>query len=651
MIATNAYSKKTPKGDFTWDNITEDDWNVIQDSSKNIFDAAMIFEKIESDDRKMGNKKCFYVIYRRIRILNEVGRNQGDVEVPFLSISQKIKEILGRTVLPDGTIIELEKSHIFKKEAIKSEDVEFDQYTFSLPGVTDDCIIEYMIKYQTENNLYNAWIIQKDITLLKGEYSWKYYTGEHGRSLAFTMSIFGRGTPNYLWLNCGPDKSATSLPSIKDATETYFEISNVPPFEEEPHMFPDVSLKAKLLCYYGTDDTPAAFWGYRAGRIKDRADLFCKKNKKVKKIIESFGELETESEKIEAAYKWVQENIINLAYDEIYDKKNKKKESEDNKSVNDVIKRGYGTRTDINRVYYDMLREMNIDAKMAYAVKRSEDILIYEAKYWQFDASFVAVPDDQTGFIFYIPSYKFTVPGTVPWFFEGAHAIVGGASTNFSAIPFTGPTFSNGNRICDLKINQDYEVSGTMETHFTGHNARRTRIYLEDNDTTEYEILLQERFEEKFDGAVLDSFRIENYTNIDEPLIITCDIEYPDVEVQSNRILLKPFNYLSNADNPFHAQDREQAILFKHSFQLRESAQIELPEGWSVEALPGDTVYANIAGECGVQFTNLGNILNVQRYFVLNSPFWRIEQYPIIKSLFQTRKDFSDLIIVLTTAK
>ena len=152
FIASNAHSKINRKGDFAWEEINETDWSVIQDSSKNIFDAAMIFEKIEVDDRKMNDLECYYILYRRIRILNEVGRKHGDVQAPYISSSQEIKDIEGRAVLPDGTIIELEKQHIFKKEVITAKDVKFEQYTFSIPGVTDDCIIEYMIKYRKNNN-------------------------------------------------------------------------------------------------------------------------------------------------------------------------------------------------------------------------------------------------------------------------------------------------------------------------------------------------------------------------------------------------------------------------------------------------------------------------------------------------------------------
>jgi hypothetical protein len=462
------------------------------------------------------------------------------------------------------------------------------------------------------------------------------------------MAAIGLRTPNFLWLNCGPNKSYKQLPTIKEPTETLFEIWDVPPFEEEPYMVPGSSVKAKLICYYGPEGAAASFWGDQALGIKRDAKAFCEKDKKIKNIVSSFDSLETDEEKIKAAYKWVQGNILNTTYDDVLDKKGRKEEPKDNENVNDVIRHGYGDRTDINRVFYDMLREMNIDAKMAYTMDRSEDLFIYDAKYWQFDASLVAVPDGGNGFVYYIPSYKYAEPGTVPWFFEGSNVVVGGADVDIIFIPVTAASFNNTDRIYNLVINEDYGISGTVDTRSSGHDARRTRIYLEDNDSTEYESLLRERFQEQFQNARLDSFQIENLDNSEEPLELTWNVEYPDIETRSGRILLNPFDYFSNADNPFFAQERKRGILFEHSYRLRESAQIELPEGWIIEALPRDTVYANVAGECGVQFTNFGNMLNVQRHFTLNSPFWRVDQYPVVKALFQTRENISDLIIVLT---
>ncbi len=647
LVAASAYSRRKIKKEvFEWQDVTEAEWNMVEDSSQNIFNAAMIYEKIEVDDNKMSDEKCYRTLYRRIRIFNEKGRKWGDVEVPYVSFKQEIEDIQGRTVLPDGTIIELEDQHIFEKEIVKGKGGKFTQYTFSMPGITDDCIIEYMIKYCYEFPV-GTWIIQKEIVLSKGEYRWKFYTGKYGLGMALAMIHFGLGTPNFLWLNCGPDKSVTHLPSLKESKEMFFEISNVPPLEEEPYMVPSASVRSKLICYYGSEGSPASYWGDGAVNIGKWSESFCKKNKQVKEVVESFGDLSTDAEKIASAYNWVQDSLVNLDFDEILDDKGKQKKTKDNETADDVIKHGYGTQEDISLIFFDMLREMNIDAKIAYARDRIDDLFVYEAKFWQFDASFVAIPNEQNSYDFYAPGHIYAELGMVPWFYEGVNTLLAGANINFCPIPFTSPEKNTVNRYYELQLNDDLEISGRISTRLTGQDARELRIILHDEDSSAYEELMREEYKELFAGATLDSFTIENRNNINEPLKLSSNVEYAALTTQGNRLLLKPFDYFTEAENPFYAQERKQAILFEHSFQLREGAQFQLPEGWSIEAMPNDTIFANLAGECSAQFTNFGNTVSIQRFFTLKAPFWRLDQFPVVKELFQMRQDLNELIIVL----
>jgi hypothetical protein len=182
----------------------------------------------------------------------------------------------------------------------------------------------------------------------------------------------------------------------------------------------------------------------------------------------------------------------------------------------------------------------------------------------------------------------------------------------------------------------------------TGQSAWDIRMELDGEDSSQYQSILEEDLKENFANATIDSVTIENVEDYNEPLKIKCTLEFPDVDEQADKILLRPFDYFVSADNPFFKQERNKAILFDYSYQYREGAQFLIPEGWQVEALPTDTVFQNVAGQCSVQFVNFGNTLSVQRYFMMTSPFWLVDQYPIVKELFQTRKDYNDLVVVLS---
>ena len=101
--------------------------------------------------------------------------------------------------------------------------------------------------------------------------------------------------PNYLWLNPTSRQNITKLPNIKETKELLMATENVPPFEEEPHSLPENSLIERLLCYYGSKVTSAAYWGATAENIMESSVEFCDKNKRVRKIVKPFRSLATDS--------------------------------------------------------------------------------------------------------------------------------------------------------------------------------------------------------------------------------------------------------------------------------------------------------------------------------------------------------------------
>jgi len=656
LIPQMTLAGKKKKKDLAFEEPTMTDWNVKVDSALKIFDAAMIFEKVVSDDEKVVDKGSFRTIYRRIRILSAAGREWGDVDAPVLSKGQKIKKIMGRTLLPDGKIIELTEDQIFEKEVVKTKGDKFKQTTFSMPGLTDDCIIEYIIKIHTDGYL-SEWVAQKDIPVLRAEMHW--YLAQLDISKAVAKRAEDRITPNYLWLNTSSKVNVTQLPNIKAPTSLLFESGYIPPFEEEPRSVPDASLKTKLYTYYGSAAPVETYWGEKSrDELHDMED-FCEKNKRVKKIVEPFKELATDEEKIQAALDWIHANIINISYlddeDKIEvgkrnsDKKKlvKKKKLNKNKNASDVIKNGYAWRTHICNTFCDMLREMNIDAKLAWTKDRSEDLFVKKAKFWQFDCVMVAVPDGSDQFKFYAPGYACTTPGMVPWYTEGVVALICGAEDYLSIVPFSSATSNGETHAFTYTLGEDFIPKGEVHLQYSGQKARSLRLDVFNEDSTDFQQLLLDEIKDEFSKAELDSLQFENIDDATEPLGLSCSVKYPALLTQAGRVLFKPFDYCRETENPFHANDRQYGILFKYAHQIRESAQFEIPDGWIVEGLPEPRTFESAVGKCTISIANFGNQLSVQRLFCLNSPFWVAENYSFVKELYQNLQDMSSVIVVL----
>jgi transglutaminase-like putative cysteine protease len=645
---------------FVWEPVTDADWAITADSARGIHEAAMIFERVHVDDgelrrfteRELKRYRSYRSIYRRVRILNTAGRKWGDVDVPIFHDEQKIESIQGRTILRDGTVILLQPDQIHEKEVIKTDDEKYKQTSFSLPGVTDDCIVEYIIVCKAPYSSIE-WLVQKNIPLLKFSYQWKLAEIEMTQEfLDFYRSspILDFTTPNYLWINSKARQTITPLPDKEKPKELLFEAKNLPPFEEEPHPMPDNCLKDQLLCYYGNDASPARYWGAWSNAFGAVAKEFCTKNERLREKIKAFDSLADNTAKIKAAYAWIIENITNLSYLDLHDKKdpNKKVEPKPISSADDVIKLGYGFRDDIDLLFWGMLRAMNIDAKYVYAKDRFGSLFVEKAKYPQFDRSAVGVKQAPFGYKFYTPGLYLTPDNMVPWYLEGVTAIMADADEYLVTIPFSPAATTHVTSRADYEFTDDMGLIGRLRLELTGQEARTCRIGLYDEDSTEHFEILKNGIDDTYPQAEFDSIDYEHADSIYQPFILSLKAKFPSVTPMSGRILFKPCDYLADAANKFIKTERTGPVLFRYAETLEETADFRMPNGWRVEALPGDSAYSNKVGRCEVKFTPSDSGFTVSRSFTLTGPFWLTDDYSWVRRLYQARREMSSRVVVLS---
>jgi hypothetical protein len=652
--AASARRKAKETSDFVWEQVTDADWSIGQETSWPDAHAIMIFEKISVDERELLEEKVSTSLYRRLRILDEIGRAQADVVAPMDFGEQKVTEVIARTVLPNGDEVVMSPENIHRETVLKAEGEKVKQTKFSIPGVSSDCIIEYRICYKSDQPS-SGWLIQKDIPLVNGEYQWYFFdlarTGLKWWDLTSFMS-WTFGDPQYVWRNITPS-APKRFPNTGHITEMVFTVSDIPPFETEQQSLPQKNLVAKLICFYGSGSPPAVYWSYLTESMEEwMRDDFCSKIERVKKAV---GENATEGDleqRMRAAYDWVQSNIINTSFVDFAEAMEEKgvkarKKEKDNETADDVVKRGYGRSVDLTQLYCAFLREMGLDAKLALVVDRSSDIFIREVPSWQFDRTLVAVFDSTKNVHFFAPGVPYVPYGMVPWFNEGVQALLEGNQGEMKTVPPSPPEATVENHLYSYTLVPGEEVRGTAQSRLTGHAAGHIRGQMLRCDSAEHKDLLKEASADFLTAGEYDSLKCDGLAEVEAPLKLSGNVKFPAVSDQAGRLLFKPLDYFVKRDNPFVSATRKTPIVFRSAYQRKESAQFELPEGWSIEALPTDTMFTNRVGKCGVQFMQLGDKLSVQRSFTLNAPMWKVEDYHDIRALFQARQEMSDRIVVL----
>ncbi len=628
--------------DFEWSPVTEADWEIAEDPDNGIRDAVMIFERIVVDDEDLVKKETsYYTLYRRIRILSGEGREWGDALSEFLRKGQKIEEVKGRTLHRDGSSYELDEDQVFEKEVLVTKDYKVEQKAFSLPAVSEDCIVEYYFKYRLEGPPH-LWVIQKDIYLLEGHYVWKVCRGKGLKGSEYRA--FGSDVaPNYIVLHAEDELNVERLPSLKDIRELAFSISDVPAFESESFSPPAISLKWQMHHYYGEPGPASVYWGEVTKEIEENIEEFAAYNHRVAERAKSFSDYSRDSQKIMLSCGWLNKHITNLDLDDSGEKR------KGNGCVSHVIEHGYGTSPEICCTFYDMLREMNIDAKMAFTVDRDDDFFIEDAKYWQFTRWLVAVPDEAGGYVFYKPGFDYLRPGQVDWYNEGTRAlVVGDANQLFYNIPYSAAETNQMSSNLDLTLDENLHLSGSLAEECKGQCARQHRLGLRKTAETGKAQYLKEHMSQHYPGFEPDSFSVDGMEDSRFTLHIGCKVEADFAGQQmGSRLLLRLADVLSVEDSPFTRDERKHDIMLTYAREMTETARIALPETWAVEALPADTTFSNQVGKCSMSFKAEDGGVTITRFFTVVKPEWKPEAYADIKSLFGTRQTLNDLTVVL----
>lgn len=639
LLASPGFAGK----EFQWEPVTEKDWQTGEDTAYAGYPAVMLFEKIEADEQKLLDEKCYLTVYRRIKILNSEGRGWGDVSVPYIHKEQKIEKIQGRTILRDGSEILLDESQIFEKEILKAKGIKVKQKSFSLAGITDDCIVEYMFKLRVpEAN--DSWQIQKVIPLLKGEYNWKFYRGKGMYSMIYNI-LSNFTYPNYLLLNVDKEQvEVVKIPSSGKFKEYLFSVKNIPAYIEEVYTLLENLLTAQLRLYYGSTETEHGYWADAAALILKRLKDFNSKNQKAQEIVASFDSLESLAKKKQAAYDWLQTNIKNISFledDETYERNN---------TVDEVLERGYGTRLDINYVFLSMMELLGENCGLAFVTDRDEGLFLKEAKYWQFDRVFVVEPRLEGKFWFYSPGDLFLPMKRTPWINEGMLAfVIAGRRLYYPTIPVSSAFSNQSCRCLSLNFTEDGKIKLNVNERHSGHYARDLRLLWKLADSEEREQNLIDRLQENFPEYDLDSLTTKGMDGNGEFFTLGYQLKVSeDVQRVGDRILLNPSDFLSNIDYTFEAESRKHDIVFNYPYETVDTLKIFLPRNWIVEGAPNDTNLYKPCAQLEVKVESGGKQVSVCRRFRLNESFLPASDYPMIKSFFGSLKSIeSGMLIAL----
>ena len=542
-------------------------------------DAEVLLWEVKVADEAEGYEpRTVLRHYVRIKVYNERGResqSKVDILAPKVGGREiKISDIAGRTVKPDGSIVELKKEDIFERTVVKTSGLKVKAKSFAMPAVEPGSIIEYRWREVRGDSIsmYDRLDFAREIPVVHV----KYYI----KPISLPGFPYGMRAQTF---------NGSNTPFQKEKDGYYSTtMSRIPAFREEPHMPPEYSVRPWMLIYYTEDHKldPARFWKEYGKRVYESAKSEMKVGDDVKrKAAELVAGAATDEEKIASLFDFCRTQIKNVYEDSNGMTAAERQKAKENKSPADTLKRGVGTGRDIDMLFAALAVAAGFEARVANLADRGDTF---------FDPSFaddyfirtydIAVKVDGQ-WKFYDPASTYVPFGMLRWQEEGQQALLSDPKEpTFVITPLSGPEKSLEKRTGKFRLAEDGTLEGDVRIEYTGHLAATYKELNDDDSPAEREEALKERFKSRFGAVELTDIKVENANDPVKPFAYSFRVRVPSYAQRTGkRLFFQPAFFQKGLAPIFPTAGRRHAVYFHYAWSEEDYVEIGLPEGFALD--------------------------------------------------------------------
>ncbi len=600
--------------------------------------AILLFRQVDRDDNGSTSHEDNYF---RIKILTEEGRKYSDVEIPFYKEGGNIVNVRGRTIRPDGSIVNFDGT-VFDKQIAKARGLEYLANTFTRPDVQVGGIIEYYYTLDLpEDYVWGShWILSNELFTKSAKFSLKPYQGDRGQ---FTLKW------SWNWLPAG-----TTQPKDGPDHIIRLEVNNISAFHTEDFMPPENELKSRVDFIYSDDPLerdPDKFWKKSGKKMNERLESFVGKRGAMEKAVSQIVSPNDPPDiKLEKIYARVQQ-IRNTSYEVQKTEQEMKRDKEKFASnVEDVWKRGYGSGDEITWLYLALIRAAGIEAYGVWVSDRRNYFFLPQSMdRSRLDENVVLVKLNGKE-IYCDPGAVFTPFGMLPWVethVSGLRMDKDGGSWVTTSLPQ-----SSESRILNkalLKLSDTGDLEGTLEETFTGLEALERRVEERNEDETERRKFLEDEVKEYVPAAIEVELTNKPEWNTSAPtLVAQFNLKVPGWASAAGRRALVPVGLFSASEKRlFDHANREYPIYFEYPFEKADDVTLELPAGWRIESMPPAREKPGEVVAYSLKVENGKNEVHLSRDVSVNFLLLEAKYYLALRKFFQDVKAGDEQQIVL----
>jgi uncharacterized protein DUF3857 len=598
-------------------------------------DAMILYRESEID----AQQAAFHE-YVRIKVFTQQGTHAGDIEVPFLKGRDSIEEIRGRTVHPDGSVVNFE-GQAFEKEVVKASGYKFLAKTFTLPDVQPGSIVEYKFRDQYDTNykfLNFTWIISSHLFTREGHFSIK----------PNPYAFYGFSFRQY-------GLSASQHPEEQKDKSYALVVHDVKGIEDEPYMPPENALRARVKFFYITATDPRGetvdqYWNRLAKFWYEEMEKFIDKKKALESELgRTVNSGDSPEVKLERIYARVQK-IRNLAFEQRKSKKEMKEEElKPNSNVEDLLKHGYGAARQINYLFIGLARAAGFEAAEMRVTSRNESFFLSQVKdATQLDAEIVWVRAG--GKEYFVDPGSATYPfGLLPWYEAGTKGIrISKDGGQVVDTPMPPSSASKAVRHGDFSLSEDGSLSGTLHVEYVGQAAA---IWREENysaDETGRKKNLEKAIQNSLpSGTVFELTKLTDWEDVEKPIQVEGTVKLAGYGSVAGRRLLVPASPFEVPQaKAFQASRRVNMIYFHYPYEVTDELQFHAPAGYTVETLPAAQDVNAGALKYSLSIVQQPGGVMVKRQLVTSVVLIPVQSYSALRQFFSTVKSDDEAQVV-----
>ena len=614
-------------------------------------DAAILYREIETNFDYTEDSWFFMVtnVYERIKIYNKEGFDWASKKIKLYQGStgsdDEISNLKAYTYYLDGSgkveDVKLRNDAIFEEESNKY----VHNVKFTMPDLKEGCVIEYRYTIKSpfisnieEFRLQEAIPIDKiNIRFASPEY-FVFKTHQRGwvpynidKDLKDRTIAMGNARTQYDKYGNTTSKGGTR--DLKFREEVYnIDLDNVPAMKEEAYAgnIDNYATALKLELSYtdfpgSTMKTYSSTWEDVSKSIYN-VDLFGSELAKHSYFDDDLENLlagvSDKDKKTELIFNYVKNKMSWNKYNGYYT----------NEGVKDAYKKGSGNIADINLMLVAMLRKAGLIANPVLVSTKAHGIPVFPTRNG-FNYVIAAV-EKGSDVVLLDATSKDAEVGVLQskilnW--QGRLIRKDGSSSWVGLSPKKHAIQST---MVNAELTEDLSLKGVAKNRFTGNYALKYRS--DYKNVTEDD--QRKKLEKDYKETELANVKFGNLSTTGKPVSLQYDFEsFNTVEEVSGKLYLSPLLFMTTPDNPFKLEERDYPIDYGYPMKNRYIVNIDIPEGYTVESVPENTVYTlgENTGNFKYVISQTGNKLQLSVEFSINQSLVAANDYANLKKFYE----------------